>query len=113
MPEGVEIPSTESEMTRTKWICMLSEAAPIFGALSSLGLVGIFLACQDIWHDFASPEVWARAGHPIPAWYSPVNRCILEWRVMRAGFILILLFHLLLILRWGIRQYDIEQTRHD
>jgi hypothetical protein len=66
----------------------------------------MFLAGQDIWHDFASPEVWARAGHPLPEWYSPVNRCLLEWRVMQVGFILVLAFHLLLIIRWGIQQFD-------
>ncbi len=81
-------------------IKILNRAIPLFGVLSFLGLVGCFLALNDIWHDFASPEVWSRAGQALPDWYSPdVNRCPLEWGFLRVGILLILIFHILLFVR--------------
>ncbi len=64
-----------------------------------MSLAGYFLACHDIWHDYASPEVWTRAGQALPDWYSPFNRCPLEWRVLQVGFVLVTAFHALLFVR--------------
>lgn len=72
----------------------------LFGVLSFLSLILFFLALSDIGHDYASPEVWARAGQTLPSWYVPeVNRCPLEWRALQVGFLLMLTFHLLLFVR--------------
>ena len=84
-------------MMRRKW---LDSAVFVFGILSFLSLIAFFLALSDIWHDYASPDVFARAGQSLPDWYSPFNRCPLEWRVLRVGFALMLVFHILLIVRW-------------
>jgi hypothetical protein len=78
---------------------ILEGGIKIFGALSFLGIVGCFLALNDIWHDFASPDVWKRAGQALPDWYSPVNRCPLEWGFLQVGFLLIVIFHILLFAR--------------
>ena len=71
----------------------------LLGILSFASLIFYFLALHDIWHDYASPEVWIRAGQTLPGWYSPVNRCPLEWGILQAGFLLMLAFHVLLFLR--------------
>ena len=83
-------------MKRREWMDLL---VILFGFLSFMSLIAFFLAGQDIWHDYASPEVWARAGQNLPDWYSPVNRCGLEWGFMQVGFVLMLTFHILLFLR--------------
>jgi len=82
-----------------KRIQILNRAIEIFGVLSFLSLVGYYLAGHDIWHDYASPEVWARAGQALPGWYSPVNRCPLEWGMLQVGLLLMLTFHVLLFVR--------------
>jgi hypothetical protein len=94
-------------MRRPHW---LDAAVTVSGFLSFMSLVAFFLAGHDIWHDYASPEVWARAGQDLPSWYSPVNRCPLEWGVMQAGFLLILAFHILLFIR---RLMGAEAARAD
>jgi hypothetical protein len=78
----------------------LDTAVGIFGPLSFLSLIGFFLAGHDIWHDYASPEVWARAGQALPTWYSPGNRTPLEWGMMQVGFLIVLAFHVLLFARF-------------
>jgi len=83
-------------MTRKEFI---GSATALFGILSFASLVGYFLALHDIWHDYASPEVWARAGQTLPDWYSPVNRCPLEWLMLQVGFLLMLAFHILLFVK--------------
>jgi hypothetical protein len=77
----------------------LDRAVPILGVLSFLSLIGFFLALHDIWHDYASPEVWARAGQTLPHWYSPVNRTPGEWGMLQLGFCSILLFHALVLIK--------------
>ncbi len=84
-------------MKQRKW---LDAAIWIFGILSFLSLIVFFLALTDIWHDYASPEVFARAGQALPDWYSQFNRCLLEWRVLQVGFVLMVVFHILLFVRW-------------
>ncbi len=71
----------------------------VFGFLSFMSLIGYFLALHDIWHNYASPEVWARARQPLPDRYSPVNRTPGEWEMVRYGFFLMLAFHILLFVR--------------
>ncbi len=78
----------------------LDTAIVILGILSTLSLVGYFLALHDIWHDYASPEVWARAGQALPSWYSPYNGTPGEWGMMQAGFVIIVAFHVALFARW-------------
>ena len=77
----------------------LDAAVYLSGFLSFVSLFAFFLAGHDIWHDYASPEVWIRAGQSLPDWYSPANRCPLEWGFMQVGFLLILAFHVLLFVR--------------
>jgi hypothetical protein len=77
----------------------LNSAISLLGILSFLSLIAFFLALHDIWHDYASPEVWTHAGQPLPEWYSTVNRCPLEWGIMQAGFLFVLAFHILLFVR--------------
>jgi succinate dehydrogenase/fumarate reductase cytochrome b subunit len=89
----------------------LDSAVMIFGCLSFVGLVGYFLALHDIWHDYASPEVWSRAGQSLPAWYDPANQCPTEWRMLQIGFLLILAFHLLLFVRLLVRNHKSPSTR--
>jgi hypothetical protein len=81
----------------------LDAAIAILGPLSFLSLVGYFLALHDIWHDYASPEVWARAGQTLPSWYSPYNRTPGEWGMMQVGFVVIVAFHVLLFARYLLR----------
>jgi hypothetical protein len=83
-------------MKRKQWLDM---AILIFGGLSFVSLICYFLALHDIWHDYASPEVWSRAGQTLPAWYDPVNRCPGEWGILQIGFPLMLIFHILLFVR--------------
>ncbi len=82
-----------------KRIQLVNRTIEVFGVLSFLSLVGYYLAGHDIWHDYASPDVWTRAGQALPSWYSPVNRCPLEWGVLQVGFLLMLTFHVLLFVR--------------
>ncbi len=77
----------------------LDTVVMVLGFLSFLSLVGFFLALHDIWHDFASPEIWARAGQTLPSWYDPLNQCPGEWRMLQVGFLLVLAFHLALFVR--------------
>ncbi len=77
----------------------LDSLVVVFGMLSLVSLVLYFLALHDIWHDYASPEVWLRAGQAIPYWYSPVNRCPLEWAMLSLGFLPIAVFHVLFFTR--------------
>jgi len=77
----------------------LDDAIVVFGFLSFMSLVGFFLAGHDIWHDYASPEVWSRAGQALPGWFDPVNLCSLEWGMAQVGFLLMLIFHTLLFVR--------------
>jgi hypothetical protein len=83
-------------MARGTWFVV---AVGVGGIGSAFGLLGVFLATHDIFHDYASPEVWARAGQPLPAWYSHGNQTPGEWQAMPAGFLLILAFHVLLAVR--------------
>ncbi len=82
-----------------KWRTWIDSAIVLFGVLSFISLIAFYLALSDIGHDYASPEVWARAGQALPDWYSPVNRCPLEWRILQVGFLLMLTFHVLLFVR--------------
>ncbi len=77
----------------------LNAAIAVLGVCSFLSLIGFYLALHDIWHDYASPDVWIRAGQQLPAWYSAGNRCPLEWGMMQAGFLFLLAFHILLFVR--------------
>jgi hypothetical protein len=86
-----------------KRLQQLDHAVVIAGVLSSLGLLGFFAALHDIYHDFASPELWARAGLALPSWYSPVNRTPLEWGMVQAGFLVVGSFHVLLFIRYAAR----------
>lgn len=87
-------------MKARRWI---DNAVVVLGTLSFLSLVGYFLALHDIWRDYASPEVWARAGQSLPAWYSPYNRTPLEWGMCQVGFLIMLAFHVLLFARYLLR----------
>ena len=83
-------------MKRSRW---LDRAIVIFGGLSFASLIMYYLALHDIWHDYASAEVWARAGTALPSWYDPVSRCLGEWSVLQVGFPLMMIFHILLFAR--------------
>ena len=87
-------------MKPKRWV---DAAVAILAPFSVLSLIGFFLAGHDIYHDYASPEVWARAGQPLPAWYSPLNRTPLEWGMMQVGFVVIVAFHTLLFARFVLR----------
>jgi hypothetical protein len=86
-----------------KGIQLLNRAILVLGFLSFISLIGYFLALHDIWHDYAGPEVWARAGQGLPEWYSPVNRTPAEWGVVQFGFCFMLLFHVLLFVKLVLR----------
>jgi hypothetical protein len=77
-------------------------AVAILAPFSVLSLVGFFLAGHDIYHDYASPEVWMRAGQPLPAWYADWNRTPLEWGMMQVGFVVIVAFHVVLFARYVV-----------
>lgn len=83
---------------------LLDSVIFIVGILSFASLFFYYAALHDIWHDYASPEVWVRAGQTLPAWYSPVNRCPLEWGFLQVGFLLMLTFHILLFVKLVGRQ---------
>ncbi len=82
-----------------RWRQWMDAALLALGFLSFMSLVAYFLALHDIWHEYASPEVWARSGQTLPDWYSPVNRCPSEWEILQVGFLIMLAFHLLLFVR--------------
>ena len=88
-------------MKRIQWLDM---AILIFGGLSFMSLIMYFLALHDIWHDYASPEVWARAGQTLPGWFDPGNRCPTEWGMLQIGFLLMLIFHILLFVRGMLKK---------
>lgn len=77
----------------------MNSAIVLLGGLSFVSLFFYFGALHDVWHDYASPEVWSRAGQNLPGWYSPVNRCPLEWGVLQVGFLMMLAFHILFFVR--------------
>jgi hypothetical protein len=87
-------------MHARRWI---DTAVGVVAPFSALSLVGFFLAGHDIYQDYASPEVWARAGQPLPVWYSPLSRTPLEWGMMNTGFVVIVAFHVLLFVRYLMR----------
>jgi hypothetical protein len=78
-------------------------AVGVLAPFSALSLIGFVLALHDIWHDYASPEVFARAGQPIPPWYSDGNQTPLEWGMMQVGLIVVVAFHALLFGRYLVR----------
>ncbi len=82
----------------------LNAAIAVFGSLSFVSILLYFAALHDIWHDYASPELWIRAGQELPAWYSPYNRCPLEWGALQIGFLMMLAFHVLLIVRYFLKR---------
>jgi len=88
----------------------LDTTVAVLGIFSFLSLIGFFLALHDIWHDYASPEVWARAGQALPAWYSPYNRTPVEWGMMQVGFLIVVAFHLVLFARYVVRTGTIPPT---
>lgn len=88
----------------------LDSAIAVFGVLSFLSLVGMFLAGHDIWWDYASPAVWAHAGQLLPDWYSPVNRTPVEWGTMQVGYLVIVVFHVLLFVRLLLRTKSAAQN---
>jgi hypothetical protein len=88
-------------MKPRRWI---DTAVAVLGTLSFISLIGFFLALHDIWWDYASPAVWAHAGQPLPPWYSPVNRTPGEWGVMQVGFLFVVAFHVVLFVRYVVRQ---------
>lgn len=94
-------------MKAKRW---LDTAVVVLGTLSFLSLIGFFLALHDIWHDYASPEVWARAGQALPPWYSPYNRTPVEWGMMQVGFLIVVAFHFVLFARYVIRNEMIPPT---
>jgi hypothetical protein len=81
------------------WRQFMNSTIFVLGSLSFVALCFYFLALHDIWHDYASPEVWSRAGQNLPSWYSPVNRCPLEWGFLGVGFWIMVAFHVLLVVR--------------
>jgi len=83
-------------MTRKQF---MNSAVFLLGGLSFVTLFFYFAALHDVWHGYASPEVWSRAGQSLPNWYSPVNRCPLEWRFLGVGFWIMVAFHVLLFVR--------------
>jgi hypothetical protein len=87
-------------MKPRRWV---DAAVAILAPFSVLSLIGFFLAGHDIYHDYASPEVWARPGQPLPAWYADFNRTPLEWGMMQVGFVVIVAFHFVLFARYVVR----------
>ncbi len=87
-------------MKPRRWV---DAAVPILAPFSALSLLGFSLAGHDIYHDYASPEVWARAGQPLPTWYADFNRTPLEWGMMQVGFVVIVAFHALLFAQFLMR----------
>jgi hypothetical protein len=63
------------------------------GIVPLVCLMGYFMALQDVFHDYASPEVLRDqagiAAESLPRW----TTCDLEWGVIRLGFLPMLLFH--------------------
>ncbi len=55
-----------SSRWREKISGLLDEVVVVSGVLSLFSLLLYFLALHDLWHDFASPEVSARAGETLP-----------------------------------------------
>ncbi len=84
----------------------LNSAIAVLGSLSFVSILLYFAALHDIWHEYASPEVWARAGKELPSWYSQVNRCPLEWGFLQVGFLLMLIFHVMLLVRHLLRRLE-------
>jgi hypothetical protein len=68
-----------------------------FWALSSLCLLGYFLALHDIKKDYASPDTWLREGLEVPGWLPEWALCPLEWRMIEWGYWPILAFHVVFL----------------
>jgi hypothetical protein len=73
----------------------LRRATEWLGILSFLSLIVYFLALNDIFHEYVGTEIWSRAGEPAPAWLTEVSRCLPEWTALQAGFVIMIVFHML------------------
>ena len=79
---------------------LLSSVVIALGCLSFLSLLFYFLALHDIYHDYASPEILSKAAiSTAPGWAS----CSLEWGILQAGFLLMLVFHVLFFFALAVR----------
>jgi hypothetical protein len=88
---------------RSKLRKFLNGAICIFGVLSPFTLFTVWAASHDIWRDYVSPALYAKSGRTLPGWYdSSVNSCHGEWNALLIAFLVILVFHVLLFVRFLI-----------
>ena len=81
----------------------LNGAICIFGVLSPITLFTVWATTHDIWNDYISAALYSKPGRTLPAWYdSGVHSCHGEWNALLIAFLVIIIFHLLLFLRFLI-----------
>ena len=82
---------------------ILNGAICILGVLSPAALFTIWATTHDIWHDYVSAALYSKPGRMFPGWYdADVNSCRGEWHALSIAFLAIIIFHLLLFVRFLI-----------
>lgn len=89
------------EFVKSKLRRFLNGAVFLFGLLSPVSLFVIWAAAHDISYDYVSSRLYSQAGTTLPGWYDPsVNSCFLEWTASSVAFLVLILFHALLFVRF-------------
>jgi hypothetical protein len=88
---------------RSKLKKVLNGAICLFGVLSPATLFTVWATSHDIWNDYVSAALYSKPGRTLPGWYdSNVNSCHGEWNALSIAFLVILVFHVLLFVRFLI-----------
>ena len=56
------------------------------GVLSFFATLVLGLGLADVFQEYASPKIWAKAGLNIPEWLPSTSKCTGEWAVIFVCF---------------------------
>ncbi len=80
---------------------ILNGAICVLGFLTPLALATIWATTHDIFNDYVSAPLFSKFKTDLPGWYvENVHSCHGEWNALGIGFLVILLFHVLLLARF-------------
>jgi len=82
---------------------LIGRTTAVLGIVSLLCLGAYYLALHDIYHDYASPTVPEEEATVEPGALPGWTACALEWRIVRVGFWLMVLFHIVFLAGLGWR----------
>jgi hypothetical protein len=79
----------------------LDSAICIFGGISPLALIMVWATTQDIQKEYLSARLYSKYQTALPSWYVwDVHSCHGEWSTFSVGFYFILIFYVLLFVRF-------------